>query len=65
MSNSDDKPIDPADSYQIGLLVGMMGGTVADAAVARSALQRFEQAHGRKATMRDVATVVGMMKSGK
>jgi hypothetical protein len=53
--------IDPSDSRQIGLLVGMYGGDVADAAIARYALQRFEAIHGRKATTRDVGVVVGLM----
>ncbi len=65
MSDTDDKLIDPSDSYQIGLLIGMTGGTVTDAAVAWNALQRFEQLNGRKATMRDIATVVGLMKTSK
>lgn len=58
-----DQIIDPGDSYQIGLLAGMTGGSIPDAAVLRSALQRFEQTHGRKATTRDMGTLAGMMKS--
>jgi len=54
--------IDPSDSRQIGLLIGMTGGDVTDAAVARFALQRFEEIHGRKPTTRDVGMVVGLMK---
>ena len=56
--------IDPADSRQIGLLMGLAGGGIADAAVARFALERFEQIHGRKATTRDVGIVVGLMRGG-
>lgn len=54
--------IDPSDSRQIGLLIGLTGGGIADAAVARFALERFEQIHGRKATTRDVGLVVGLMR---
>ena len=43
------------------MLIGLAGGDVADAAVARYALERFEQTHGRKATTRDVGVVVGFM----
>lgn len=53
--------IDPSDSRQIGMLMGMAGGGVTDAAVARYALERFEQINGRKATTRDVGFVVGLM----
>jgi hypothetical protein len=56
--------IDPSDSRQIGLLIGLAGGGIADAAVARFALERFEQIHGRKATTRDVGIVVGLMSGG-
>ena len=55
--------IDPNNSYQIGFLIGMTGGTVVDAAVVRFALQRFEQVHGYKPTLRDAALVVGFMKT--
>lgn len=56
--------IDPSDARQIGMLIGVAGGGVADAATARFALERFEQIHGRKATTRDVGTVVGLMRGG-
>ena len=55
--------IDPNDPVQLGTLVGMTGGSIADAAVARYALERFEKEHGRKATVRDMAIVAGMMRS--
>jgi phosphotransferase system glucose/maltose/N-acetylglucosamine-specific IIC component len=58
---SDGELIDPSDSRQIGMLIGLAGGGIADAAVARFALERFEQIHGRKATTRDVGIVVGLM----
>ena len=57
--------IDPSDERQIGMLVGLIGGGIADAAVARFALERFEQIHGRKATTKDVGLVVGLMSGGK
>ena len=59
---SDGELIDPSDSRQIGLLIGLAGGGIADAATARFALERFEQIHGRKATTRDVGIVVGLMR---
>ncbi len=62
---SDDDVINPDDSQQIGFLVGMMGGDIADAAIARYALQRFEETHGCKATMRDKGVVVGMISAMK
>lgn len=61
-NGSHDELIDPSNSYQIGLILGMTGGTVKEAAIVRFALQRFEEQHGRKATMRDVGTVIGLMK---
>ncbi|MGL4512458.1 MAG: hypothetical protein ACRCT8_05150 [Lacipirellulaceae bacterium] len=61
-----DEPLDPTDPRTLGMLVGMTGGSVADAAVARFALERFEQEHGRKATLCDavvvVVVVVGIMR---
>jgi hypothetical protein len=50
---------------QIGVLVGLMGGTMADAAIVQSALLRFEQTHGRKPTMQDAGSVVGLLNSMK
>jgi hypothetical protein len=61
---TDGELIDPSDSRQIGLLIGLAGGGIADAAVARFALERFEQIHGRKATTRDVGIAVGLMTGG-
>ncbi|MBM4074977.1 MAG: hypothetical protein FJ267_04965 [Planctomycetes bacterium] len=55
--------LDPNDSRQLGYLIGLTGGDVTDALVARYALERFEEIHGRKATMQDVGFVVGLMKS--
>ena len=56
-----DDLIDPKNAYQIGYLVGMAGGSVADVSVVRLALERFEQAQGYKPTLRDAAVVVGLM----
>ena len=60
-SAADGEFIDPSDPGQIGWLVGLAGGAPADAAVALFALDRFEQIHGRKATSREVGTVLGLM----
>jgi hypothetical protein len=57
-----DAVIDPNDPRQIGTLIGLTGGSVADAAVAQFALRRFEKERGRKATVRDMAIVAGMMR---
>jgi hypothetical protein len=46
-----------------GTLIGLSGGSIGDAAVARYALERFEALHGRKATLRDAATVAGLLES--
>ena len=58
-----DDIIDASNPQQIGILIGLTGGSISDAAVARFALQRFEEIHGRKATMREVGMVVGLMSS--
>jgi hypothetical protein len=63
-SQADGELIDPSDSRQIGLLIGLYGGGIADAALARFALERFEQIYGRKATTKDVGMVVGLMGGG-
>ena len=62
---SQDDVIDPRNSYQIGFLVGMTGGTVTDASVVSYALERFERTHGYKATLRDAAALVGLMQAGR
>jgi hypothetical protein len=59
--DSDEPFIDPDDSYQIGLLMGMYGGSVPEAAVMRFALQRFQEIHGRRATTRDIGLVIGLI----
>ena len=55
--------IDPNDSYQLGLLAGLMGGDIPDAAALRYALQRFEQTYGRRATVQEIGIVIGFMNS--
>ena len=55
--------IDPDDSYQIGVLVGMTGGSIPDAATMRFALDRFQKMHGRRATSRDIGIVLGLIES--
>lgn len=60
-SAADGELIDPSDPSQIGWLVGLAGGGIEDAIVARFALERFEQIHGRKATSREVGVVIGLM----
>jgi hypothetical protein len=55
--------IDPNDSYQIGMLAGLTGHSIPDAAVMRFALQRFQQIHGRRATSRDIGIVLGLINS--
>jgi hypothetical protein len=60
---SADPFIDPDDSYQIGLLVGMMSGSVPDAAVMRFALQRFQEIYGRRAKSTDIGVVLGLINS--
>ncbi len=60
---SENEFIDPDNAYQLGMLMGMHGGDIGDAALLRYALQRFESIHGRKATMRDIGIVIGLIRS--
>lgn len=60
---SGDPFIDPDDTYQIGLLAGLTGGTIPDAALMRFALKRFQEIHGRRATSRDIGIVLGLIES--
>ncbi len=60
----DSQLIDPNNMSHVGTLAGLMGGTIPDAAVMRFALKRFEETHGRPATIRDVGIVVGMITGG-
>jgi hypothetical protein len=57
-----DPSLDPA---LIGMLIGMSGGTITDAMMAKFALDRFEQMNGRKATANDLGLIVGMMQASK
>lgn len=62
------KPAPPAQDagdeaerdQQIGFIIGMMGGTVEAAAQVRYAISRLEEQLGRKATLREIATAVGV-----
>ncbi len=60
-----DRPIDVSDPRVLGTLIGLTGGSIGDAALARYALKRFEALHGRKATLRDAATVAGLLKTSR
>ncbi len=62
-NNSKNPFIDPDDSYQIGLLVGMTGGSIPDAATMRFALQRFQAIYGRRATTVDIGIVLGLIQN--
>ena len=57
--------IDPDDARQIGTLVGLTGGPIPDAATLRFALDRFQKQHGRRATTRDIGTVLGIIEGMK
>jgi hypothetical protein len=57
--------IDPDDSYQIGMLAGLVGCSMPDAAVMRYALQRFQEMNGRRATTKDIGIVLGIIYSMK
>jgi len=54
--------INPDDSYQIGMLCGLSGLSVPDAAVMRFALENFQKKHGRPATTQDIGIVIGLIK---
>jgi hypothetical protein len=58
---SQDDLIDPKNPYQIGYLVGMTGGTVADTTVICDALKQFELTHGYRPTLRDAPALIGHM----
>lgn len=60
---SDDAPLfDPTDSLQVGMALGLMGGTTADAAQVAFACAEFERRHGRKPTSRDVGLLIGLVR---
>ncbi len=52
------------ESHMIGVLVGAMGGDITQAAVARYALERFEQQYQCKATTNDLGLLLGIISSG-
>ena len=54
--------IDPSDPRQIGILIGLYGGDIAHAVLARFVLARFEEIHARKATAGETGIVVGLMR---
>jgi hypothetical protein len=60
---SGDAFIDPSDPRQIGTLTGMLGGDVVDAVIVNAVLRQFERAHGRKATVKDMGIVAGMLRN--
>jgi len=59
------EPDTALDPTLIGILIGMSGGTINDAVMAKFALDRFEQINGRKATANDLGLIVGMMQATK
>jgi hypothetical protein len=59
--NQKSKVSDELDAYQVGLMTGVMGGSIEEAAIAQFALTRFEAQYKRKATRRDMAIVVSMI----
>lgn len=62
-SSGEGELIDPNDTRQLATLVGMMGGDVADVAIARLAIERFQKEHGRPPTTRDVGILIGLMRN--
>jgi hypothetical protein len=64
-ANDPDAVLDPDNPQQVSLLIGMTGGSIADAATAQFALRRFEEEHGRKATVKEMPIVAGMMRGGR
>ncbi len=46
-ANRDAEFIDPHNSAQLGLLMGIYGGDIPDAAIMRYALDRFQREYGR------------------
>ncbi len=52
------------ENHMIGVLVGAMGGDISQAAVARYALEAFEEKYKRKATANDIGVLLGIISSG-
>jgi hypothetical protein len=51
---------DPERDRQIAVIVGLLGGTIETAAHARYAISRLEEDLGRKATLHEIATAMGV-----
>ena len=62
-TRKDSELIDPNDTRQLATLIGMTGGDVTDVAVARFAIQRFQEQHGRAPNTRDIAAIIGIMRA--
>jgi hypothetical protein len=62
-TSESDQIIHADNSRQVAMLVGMAGGDFADAAVARFAIRRFQEIHGRQPTTRDMGVLIGLMRS--
>ncbi len=45
---------------QIGLMIGSLGGSIEQAAQARYAISRLEENLGRRATLHEIATAIGV-----
>ncbi len=58
-----DELIDPNDARQLATLIGMAGGDIADVAIARFAIERFQKEHGRAPTTRDIGILIGLMRN--
>ncbi|MBK8094339.1 MAG: hypothetical protein IPK32_20850 [Verrucomicrobiaceae bacterium] len=54
------KESDPESDREIGYLVGLLGGSIETAAHVRYAISRLEEDLGRKATLHEKATAVGV-----
>jgi hypothetical protein len=62
-AQKDSELIDPNDASQLATLIGMTGGDITDVAVARFAIQRFQEQHRRAPNTRDIGTIIGIMRS--
>jgi hypothetical protein len=51
--------VDKERDYRIGVAMGAMGYDIKYAAVVRYALSRFEEEKGRRATEKELATLIG------
>jgi hypothetical protein len=62
-TQKDGELIDPNDARQLATLIGMTGGDITDVAVALFAVQRFQEQYGRAPNTRDIATIIGIMRT--